>query len=324
MWRDGGTDELAAERRRQPGGGVAQVVSSLQQPCAFDRFRHTSCILEAGALSRRAHLPTLAVSSHRAAEASRSMFSQSNSTWLASLRVPLQPSLGTAASRPWRAQPALSRLSIALIEPPIDDHQQQPIGKCTCAPLTQAGSASAAVALRLACRGANLEPPPWASRACLGSFAGGAWCATQQAARFLTSQRCTASQTCVISCGTVQPPCLLASLMRRYPEIVDACPQQPEEVVEGESLCSNFYIDLNHIIHACTHPSWREVGHESEQEMFMEVGVHSRIVFAAAVPLPACPFCCCASIPCRCSPSPAGGPVPRPPRGPGAVRCAAC
>lgn len=42
---------------------------------------------------------------------------------------------------------------------------------------------------------------------------------------------------------------LFAFLRRKYPEIVDACAQQPEEVAEGESTCDNLYLDLNHIIH---------------------------------------------------------------------------
>lgn len=43
---------------------------------------------------------------------------------------------------------------------------------------------------------------------------------------------------------------LFAFLRRKYPEIVDACAQQPEEVAEGESATDNLYLDLNHIIHA--------------------------------------------------------------------------
>ena len=42
---------------------------------------------------------------------------------------------------------------------------------------------------------------------------------------------------------------LFAFLRRKYPEIVDACAQQPEEVAEGESQCDHLYLDLNHIIH---------------------------------------------------------------------------
>lgn len=42
---------------------------------------------------------------------------------------------------------------------------------------------------------------------------------------------------------------LFAFLRRKYPEIVDACAQQAEEVAEGESSCEHLYIDLNHIIH---------------------------------------------------------------------------
>ncbi|PRW57356.1 sorting nexin 2B [Chlorella sorokiniana] len=42
---------------------------------------------------------------------------------------------------------------------------------------------------------------------------------------------------------------LFAFLRRKYPEIVDACAQQAEEVAEGESTCDNLYLDLNHIIH---------------------------------------------------------------------------
>ncbi len=42
---------------------------------------------------------------------------------------------------------------------------------------------------------------------------------------------------------------LFAFFRRKYPEIVDTCAQQPEEVAEGESQCDILHLDLNHIIH---------------------------------------------------------------------------
>lgn len=56
---------------------------------------------------------------------------------------------------------------------------------------------------------------------------------------------------------------LFAFLRRKYPEIVDACAQQPEEVAEGESTCDNLYLDLNHIIHVSlvAAAGWLRYGH---------------------------------------------------------------
>ena len=80
---------------------------------------------------------------------------------------------------------------------------------------------------------------------------------------------------------------LFGFLRRRYPAIVEEIAQQPRSG-EGEGGaaddggsgsddegvaggCDALYVDLNHVLHACTHPSWRDVPHASELESFQEV-----------------------------------------------------
>ncbi|KAL4859717.1 5'-3' exoribonuclease 2 [Chlorella vulgaris] len=61
---------------------------------------------------------------------------------------------------------------------------------------------------------------------------------------------------------------------KRFPEIVQECAQQAGDVQDSEGGgCDILHVDLNHILHACTHPSWREEAH-MEEEAFLEVDLY--------------------------------------------------
>ncbi|DBA90633.1 TPA: 5'-3' exoribonuclease 2 [Trebouxia sp. C0004] len=65
-------------------------------------------------------------------------------------------------------------------------------------------------------------------------------------------------------------PGFFSWLRRKYPQIVDECAkdQGQQEGGREERVCDNLYIDMNHIIHGCSHPRWRDSAYESEIEIF--------------------------------------------------------
>lgn len=73
---------------------------------------------------------------------------------------------------------------------------------------------------------------------------------------------------------------LFGFLRRRYPLIVEPCAQQPDDSAAPDSSeCDALYLDLNHIIHACTHASYRDTPYESELEQLLELEAYlSRLV----------------------------------------------
>lgn len=40
------------------------------------------------------------------------------------------------------------------------------------------------------------------------------------------------------------------------------------------SAHGNTDADLNHVVHACSHPGWREEPYESEEEMFVDMHLY--------------------------------------------------
>ncbi|KAL0046758.1 hypothetical protein WJX82_009320 [Trebouxia sp. C0006] len=64
-------------------------------------------------------------------------------------------------------------------------------------------------------------------------------------------------------------PGFFSWLRRKYPQIVDECAKDQGQQEEGreDRVCDNLYIDMNHIIHGCSHPRWRDSAYESEIEI---------------------------------------------------------
>ncbi|BDA50364.1 5'-3' exoribonuclease 2 [Coccomyxa sp. Obi] len=80
-------------------------------------------------------------------------------------------------------------------------------------------------------------------------------------------------------------PGLFGWLRKKYPLIVrpsSAALENHQGSANG--LCDNLYIDMNHIIHACTHPSWRCTPYLSEEEMFLDMQIYLNHIFDTARP----------------------------------------
>ncbi|EIE22896.1 single-stranded RNA 5, partial [Coccomyxa subellipsoidea C-169] len=80
-------------------------------------------------------------------------------------------------------------------------------------------------------------------------------------------------------------PGLFGWLRKKYPLIVRPASAGAEEIQgDGDSFCDNLYIDMNHVIHACTHPSWRCTPYLSEEEMFLDMQIYLDHLFNTARP----------------------------------------
>eukprot|EP00891_Asterochloris_glomerata_P005074 jgi/Astpho2/5074/Aster-08011 len=79
-------------------------------------------------------------------------------------------------------------------------------------------------------------------------------------------------------------PGLFAWLRRKYPLIVQQIDRAEDGLRDDEQACDNLYIDANHIIHACTHPAWRDEAFTSEGEMFEEMHAYLERLFKVCRP----------------------------------------